>query len=63
MKHKNAIVGSFFLALSWAAIDEFHQSFVFGREGKIIDIGIDGIGILLFLSILLVWRTYFKIDS
>ncbi len=42
---------SFFLSISisllWAFSDEFHQRFVFGREGKLTDVIIDSIGILL----------------
>ncbi len=37
-------------SLLWAISDEFHQLFVFGREGKISDIGIDLAGILLFCA-------------
>jgi len=38
-----AIVFSLFYSLS----DEYHQTFVFGREGALKDVGIDSIGIFL----------------
>ena len=41
------MVFSFILSLLYAFSDEFHQLFVFGREGKILDIGIDSLGIVL----------------
>lgn len=34
-------------SLLFAFSDEFHQSFVFGREGKMLDIGVDLAGIIL----------------
>jgi len=40
---------AFIFSLFYAVLDEFHQLFVFGREGKLPDVGIDGIGILFFL--------------
>ena len=36
-------------SLAYAVSDELHQLFVFGREGKFSDIGIDCIGIFIFL--------------
>jgi len=35
------------LSLTYAFSDEFHQLFVYGREGKIRDVGFDLIGIIL----------------
>jgi len=43
-----AIIIAFLYALS----DEYHQTFIFGRQGKLGDVGIDGVGILI---IGLVW--------
>jgi VanZ family protein len=34
------------IAVAYAATDEFHQSFVEGRHGSPIDVGIDAIGML-----------------
>ncbi len=51
-----AIVLTIVFATLWAFSDEIHQIFVFGREGKISDVGIDFVGI--FLGILLVRRFY-----
>ena len=40
----------FIISFSYAAIDEIHQSFVPTREGKIRDVLIDTIGIVLMYS-------------
>jgi len=40
---------TFLLSLLFASWDEVHQLFVFGREGKIVDVGIDLVGILIFI--------------
>lgn len=44
------------LSLVYALSDEIHQKFVFGREGKLFDIGMDLIGILI--AIFLVFKFY-----
>jgi VanZ family protein len=41
------------LAVAYAGSDEFHQTFVRGRHGSPIDVGIDAIGALIGLG---VWR-------
>ena len=45
---------AFPLAVAYAASDEFHQTFVRGRHGSPIDVGIDAAGALIGLA---VWRT------
>jgi VanZ family protein len=37
-------VASFLLALLYGASDEYHQTFVPGRNGNLFDVGIDGLG-------------------
>ena len=44
---------AFTLAVAYAATDEFHQTFVRGRHGSPIDVGIDAIGVSLGL---MAWR-------
>lgn len=44
---KKKFISSFFLAFFYAASDEFHQTFVPTREGRIRDVIIDTIGIIL----------------
>lgn len=44
---KGVAVVSSLGALLYALLDETHQLFVFGREGKITDVGFDSIGIIL----------------
>ena len=45
---------AFALAVAYAASDEFHQTFVRGRHGTPVDVGIDAVGALIGLT---VWRT------
>lgn len=42
-------------AFLYAFLDEAHQSFVPFREGKLSDVGIDGIGIALFVVVYALW--------
>jgi len=51
---KKALVGAFGIALIYALSDEIHQVFVFGREGKLSDVGIDLIGIVFTVGVLAV---------
>jgi VanZ family protein len=44
---------AFSLAVAYAASDEFHQTFVRGRHGSPVDVGIDAIGIAIGL---MAWR-------
>jgi VanZ family protein len=43
---------AFGLAVVYAASDEFHQTFVRGRHGSPIDVGIDAVGALIGLALL-----------
>jgi VanZ family protein len=45
--------GAFFISLFYAISDEFHQTFVPGRTGRLTDVGFDALGTLLALA--LVW--------
>ena len=40
-------------ALMYGALDELHQFFVFGRGAQLSDVAIDGLGIMLMISFLL----------
>lgn len=52
-KSKKAIILlAIIISLLFAVSDEFHQTFVFGREGKIQDVIIDSVGI--FSSVFLI---------
>jgi VanZ family protein len=44
---------AFGLAVAYATTDEFHQTFVHGRHGSPIDVGIDAVGALVGLD---AWR-------
>lgn len=39
-----ALAGAFLLAAAYGAVDEYHQTFVAGRTGSPIDVGIDAAG-------------------
>lgn len=43
--------GAFVLSLLYAVLDEFHQTFVPGRNGRLADIGFDALGVLLALGL------------
>jgi VanZ family protein len=45
------------LAVAYACTDEFHQTFVRGRHGSPIDVGIDAVGALLGLYAVRRWST------
>ena len=45
--------GAFGLSLLYAISDEFHQTFVPGRTGRLTDVGFDALGALLALA--LIW--------
>src|SRR5262249_7977466 len=42
-------VAAFVLAVAYAGTDEWHQTFVRGRHGSPVDVGIDAIGVLVGL--------------
>lgn len=50
-KINKAIIYSLIIALFYAFSDEFHQSFVKGRECSFRDVGIDSIGVLITISL------------
>ena len=39
------------IALAFAAMDEFHQSFIAGRHPAVTDVGIDGLGAIFGLAL------------
>lgn len=61
---RHCLIG-FFGAVVYAAFDEFHQLFVSGRSGQILDVGIDSIGAFaaaLTLFFCLLFGTEWKKD-
>ncbi len=48
------------LAFLYAFLDETHQMFVPFREGKLSDVGIDGIGIMSFAVMCVLWIRFRK---
>jgi VanZ family protein len=49
-----SLAWAFGIAVAYAATDEFHQTFVRGRHGSPIDVGIDAVGALIGIA---VWRS------
>lgn len=47
VKNKKSIIIAAGIALLYAVSDEYHQTFVFGREGSWKDVGINLVGIML----------------
>ena len=43
------------VSLGYALSDELHQYFVPGRAFELIDLGVDGIGVVAALSLVLIW--------
>ncbi len=44
---RKIVIYSIIFSLFYSLSDEYHQTFVFGREGALRDVGIDSIGIFL----------------
>lgn len=59
LKFRQQVWLTFLFSLLYASWDEVHQLFVFGREGRMTDIGIDLGGIVLFLGFLIFKKSYF----
>ncbi len=51
---KKALLFTFFLTFFYALSDEYHQTFISGRTGKLFDIGVDAAGALT--GIIFCWR-------
>jgi VanZ family protein len=49
-----SLAWAFGLTVAYAATDEFHQTFVRGRHGSPVDVGIDAVGALIGLAL---WRS------
>ena len=50
---------AFVIALLYAVFDEWHQSLVPGREARLLDVGIDMVGVVVALG-LIWWRSALK---
>ena len=48
---RSALVTAFLVSVLYAASDEYHQTFVPGRKGKLVDVGVDTIGALVALLV------------
>lgn len=52
MTDRRALAGAFAITILYAITDEFHQTFVSGRSGRALDVGIDGAGALLAAALI-----------
>jgi VanZ family protein len=52
---RRAMAWSLLLTVSYAASDEFHQSFTAGRHASPVDVGIDSAGAAIALVAVVVW--------
>ena len=48
---RSALAAAFVITVLYAASDEYHQTFVPGRHGKLIDVGFDAAGALVSLLV------------
>lgn len=62
-KKNNAMLGAVFYNILYAISDEIHQIYVVARQGKILDVGIDAIGIFIVAIFLLVIQRYTEKQS
>lgn len=51
---------TFVISEIYAGFDEFHQTFTAGRSGNIIDVGIDSIGVMLFVSLRIMYNNSYE---
>ena len=56
LEHRQAIACAFALSVAYACTDELHQSFVEGRHGTPVDVGIDAVGAAAAAFALGRWR-------
>ncbi len=56
-------IASFLLALLYGISDEYHQTFVPGRNGNCLDVGIDGLGAALAMALNGWWRRHSSASS
>lgn len=57
------MLGAVFYNILYAISDEIHQIYVVAREGKMLDIGIDAIGIFMAAIFLIVIQRYTEKQS
>jgi len=53
---KEIFLTTFILSILYASSDEFHQSFMVGRQGSLWDVLIDAIGIILGMYLFARWK-------
>lgn len=53
---RRALASAVLFAFAFALTDEYHQTFVSGRSGNLVDVSIDSLGI--FLSVFLIDKRY-----
>ena len=54
--YKKPYLYSYIGSLLYACSDEFHQLFINGRNGSLIDVGIDSIGMMIMLCLIYTYK-------
>ncbi|EPY2279264.1 TPA: VanZ family protein [Clostridium sporogenes] len=54
--YKNSQIKAAIITIMYACTDEFHQLFIPGRDGKVRDVFIDSIGVLIGLCIIYIFK-------
>lgn len=57
---KIRLFAGFFLTVGFAALDEYHQTFVPGRSGNLTDVGIDSIGAVIASLLLFIFYMIYQ---
>ncbi|WP_432662641.1 VanZ family protein [Wukongibacter baidiensis] len=58
---KGLFVRAFIICLFYASMDEIHQKFISDRSGKLTDVFIDGIGIVLAMALALILERAYNV--
>lgn len=59
-KNKNVLLHSAMIAIFYAMTDEFHQLFVQGRTANIVDVGVDSIGVICGVIMIILLKEIMK---
>jgi VanZ family protein len=58
LSQKKSLVFAMGCSFLYACSDEWHQTFVFGRDGTVWDVAVDSIGILIAVFVILKFKKY-----
>ncbi|MHB1391558.1 MAG: VanZ family protein [Clostridia bacterium] len=58
LKRGKTVTLSFIFAIAYAGLDEYNQLHVLGRDGRVMDVLIDGFGIIVALTFSSLWTRF-----